>query len=130
LTPQAARDLLQVGESAGADEIKRAYRRVALTAHPDCGGSSERFVALQAARDLLIATVPGRDNGLLTGAAIRRAFADCIAGRISETELKRRLAESRRLRDLGRAIGAHRSARSASVTPQLRHNRATARKPR
>lgn len=107
MIPGAARKLLGVAASASAEEIKAAYRRLALTAHPDQGGSEERFIALKAARDVLLPS----ELGLVADALLhpRRAFADCIAGRITEEELKRRLAEGRRrLRDLERRVGVRR----------------------
>lgn len=57
---QAAR-LLGVAPDAGAAEIRRAFRLWAVWAHPDHGGSAERFAALRAARDRLLepVSVPG-----------------------------------------------------------------------
>ncbi len=49
--------VLGVARGAGADEIKRAYRRLARTMHPDVNAgdpkAEERFKALSAAHDLL-----------------------------------------------------------------------------
>jgi len=50
---QAAR-LLGVSPDAGPTEVKRAFRLWAVWAHPDQGGSAERFTDLCAARDLLL----------------------------------------------------------------------------
>lgn len=57
---EAAR-LLGVAADAGPVEIKRAFRLWAAWAHPDQGGSAERFADLCAARDVLLAParVPG-----------------------------------------------------------------------
>ena len=41
-----------------ASEIKAAYRRVAKEAHPDVGGSHERFVEITQARDALLESYP------------------------------------------------------------------------
>lgn len=37
-----------------ASQVKRAFRRLAQTAHPDLGGSHEQFVRLTRARDALL----------------------------------------------------------------------------
>ena len=50
---QAAR-LLGVSPDADPTEVKRAFRLWAVWAHPDQGGSAERFTDLCAARDLLL----------------------------------------------------------------------------
>jgi len=44
---------LGVDRSATAEEIKRAYRRLAMRHHPDKGGDSARFVEIQSAYDVL-----------------------------------------------------------------------------
>lgn len=50
---QAAR-LLGVPPDADPTEVKRAFRLWAVWAHPDQGGSADRFTDLCAARDLLL----------------------------------------------------------------------------
>jgi hypothetical protein len=50
---QAAR-LLGVSPDADPTEVKRAFRLWAVWAHPDQGGSADRFTDLCAARDLLL----------------------------------------------------------------------------
>lgn len=47
-------ELLGVASDAGTREIRRAYWRRALRAHPDQGGSAEEFHALHAAYLALI----------------------------------------------------------------------------
>lgn len=46
-------DTLGVRSDATADEIKRAYRRLASQHHPDKGGDKNRFQEIQAAYDIL-----------------------------------------------------------------------------
>ena len=64
------RAVLGVGPSAGADEIRAAYRSAAKRAHPDMGGSSEAFQRVRTAADILLAELeaghslgPGRRAG-------------------------------------------------------------------
>ena len=46
-------EILGVGQDAGEDEIKRAYRRKARELHPDTGGDPEAFKELTAAYEVL-----------------------------------------------------------------------------
>ncbi|KAH8074162.1 hypothetical protein JL720_10717 [Aureococcus anophagefferens] len=46
MTRAEAAALLGVGEAATAEELKKAYKRKALRAHPDKGGSKEQFQRL------------------------------------------------------------------------------------
>lgn len=46
-------DTLGVGESANADEIKKAYRKLASQHHPDKGGDTAKFQEIQTAYDIL-----------------------------------------------------------------------------
>jgi len=48
---------LPLGRRLSGAEIHRAYKRAAKTAHPDGGGSAQRFQELSAARDALIKAV-------------------------------------------------------------------------
>jgi curved DNA-binding protein CbpA len=44
---------LDVGRGATKEAIRRAYRRASRQAHPDAGGSAEKFAAIVLARDVL-----------------------------------------------------------------------------
>jgi DnaJ-class molecular chaperone len=48
-----ARKILGVERDASADEIKSAYRKLAMKHHPDRGGKEEEFVKIQQAFDTL-----------------------------------------------------------------------------
>ena len=54
-TPDDPFAILGLARTAGAEEIRAAYRRAAKTAHPDQGGSSEAFQRVRRAADLLLA---------------------------------------------------------------------------
>ena len=54
-----ARHLLGVGRKAGREQIVAAHKRVLARVHPDRGGSSEAVHEANAARDLLLAELPG-----------------------------------------------------------------------
>lgn len=53
-----ARAVLGVARDAGADEIAEAHRRLIARIHPDRGGSNEQVHEANAARDLLLRTLP------------------------------------------------------------------------
>jgi hypothetical protein len=54
-----ARALLGVEAGAGRREIVEAHRRRLTAVHPDRGGSSEQVHEANAARDVLLAQLPG-----------------------------------------------------------------------
>ena len=51
---QRARQVLGVGAGADEGEIRSAHRRLLADVHPDRGGSAERSIEINAARDLLL----------------------------------------------------------------------------
>lgn len=53
-TEAEARAILGVDDSADADAIRAAHRRLAAQVHPDRGGSVELARRVNAARDLLL----------------------------------------------------------------------------
>jgi molecular chaperone DnaJ len=46
-------EVLGLGKDASADEIKKAYRRLAIEHHPDRGGNEEKFKELNEAYEVL-----------------------------------------------------------------------------
>jgi len=58
-----ARKLLGVEAGAGREEIIAAHRRLTALVHPDIGGSNSAMQEANAARDLLLAELPGPRGG-------------------------------------------------------------------
>ncbi len=89
-----ARALLGVSPSADVDEIKRAFRRIARTAHPDHGGSAEAFQRLIDAQLIALA---GRQQPPSTARRVpRRAWisgGDSATHRVSVVDCRRRRAD-------------------------------------
>jgi DnaJ homolog subfamily C member 19 len=54
-----ARDLLGVESGATRDEVIAAHRRLTALVHPDRGGTTAAMQEANAARDLLLAQLPG-----------------------------------------------------------------------
>lgn len=50
---KALYDLLGVGQTAGTDEIKKAYKKLAMKHHPDKGGDPEKFKEISGAHEIL-----------------------------------------------------------------------------
>lgn len=83
-------DVLGVGRDAAVDAIRKAYRSAAKKAHPDTGGSEEKFAALTQAHDCL--TDPERrkrydETGEISGAGPDTAEAKAMNvafGKLSE----------------------------------------------
>lgn len=59
-----ARALLGVQAGAGREEIIAAHRRLAAMVHPDRGGSNEALREANAARDLLLASLPAAQSAI------------------------------------------------------------------
>jgi len=57
-----ARDILGVGPEAGESEIRAAHRRLIAQVHPDKGGTAELTRRVNAARDVLLATLNHNTN--------------------------------------------------------------------
>ena len=57
-----ARAVLGVARNATAADIAEAHRRLIAQVHPDRGGSNERVYEANAARDLLLARLPGNNS--------------------------------------------------------------------
>lgn len=55
--------LLGLAETAEADEIRAAHRRLMARVHPDAGGSAELARRTNMARDLLLARIERRRQG-------------------------------------------------------------------
>lgn len=83
-TREEAARLLGVSPHAEPAEVKRAFRLWAAWAHPDQGGSAERFAELCAARDRLLEPAPAQTDAAIVppDAAIvprpRRAWRDVL----------------------------------------------------
>lgn len=58
MTVTQARQLLEVDENADADAINAAHKRLIAKVHPDTGGSAQLAAQVNAARDLLLRTLP------------------------------------------------------------------------
>ena len=56
-----ARAVLGVDRNASAEAIADAHRRLIAQVHPDRGGSNDQVHEANAARDLLLARLPGND---------------------------------------------------------------------
>jgi hypothetical protein len=55
-------DVLQIAPESNEQQILAAWRERVKTAHPDAGGSTEAYVALNEAKDIALATVRGGTN--------------------------------------------------------------------
>lgn len=76
-TREEAARLLGVSPHAEPVEVKRAFRLWAAWAHPDQGGSAERFAELCAARDRLLERAPAHADAAIVPRP-RRAWSDVL----------------------------------------------------
>jgi hypothetical protein len=99
-----ARALLGVHPSADADEIKRAFRRLARTVHPDHGGTDAGFRRLlDAQRVALDSAGPGRSMshvGWVTDSARRSTVSIVEPLRVRRSSDAERPTPSRRFGDV------------------------------
>lgn len=86
--------VLELSPSAADDEVKRAYRRLAMTHHPDRGGSISRFVQVQRAYDVL--GDPQARASFDADLAARRTRMRTEARAAAEREQRKRRAERAR----------------------------------
>lgn len=86
--------VLELSPDASDEEVKRAYRRLAMTHHPDRGGSISRFVRLQRAYDVL--ADPQARASLDASLAARRLRMRSEARAAAQREQRRRRAERAR----------------------------------
>ncbi|MGE0178647.1 MAG: DnaJ domain-containing protein [Sphingomonas sp.] len=54
MRPAEARSILQLSDSASAEEVREAHRRLISRVHPDAGGSADLATRVNAARDTLL----------------------------------------------------------------------------
>ena len=76
-TREEAARLLGVSPHAEPAEVKRAFRLWAAWAHPDQGGSAERFAELCAARDRLLEPAPAQTDAAIVPRP-RRAWREVL----------------------------------------------------
>ena len=55
--------ILHIKHGASKDEIKKAFRKLAHTHHPDKGGVVSKFVEIKSAYDFLLANDPPKQSG-------------------------------------------------------------------
>ncbi|MGO9178583.1 MAG: putative quorum-sensing-regulated virulence factor [Candidatus Limnocylindrales bacterium] len=77
--------VLGITRDATTAEIKLAYRKQALAAHPDVGGSTEHMVALNSARDVLLNAREAYDRMLATASPAPHRSAPQRARPVSES---------------------------------------------
>lgn len=87
---RTAAAVLGITQGATRDEIRRAFRARAKTAHPDAHGTDEAFVTLRAAADLLLAAAPAARTTVAVGAGTGSdpAEAHGAVGRRARWELR------------------------------------------
>lgn len=110
----SARALLGVSRSADADQVKRAFRRLARSAHPDRGGTSDAFQRLADAQRVALAAIPAPDSGRpSTERWLNGVEASAASGVV-------RPGTSRARRRTNTVPPSRQSTRTVSVQPTIR----------
>lgn len=95
LDPTDPHQLLGVPHDATDAEIRRAFRRLARTVHPDVGGDPERFVALRDALRILTGPTTPTPGGSPRGGAPVAEGAETPEGAPGHTDLSDQRARVR-----------------------------------
>lgn len=110
-----ARKVLDISPGAGIDEIQKSFKTKALKAHPDRGGSHEKMVELNVARDLLL----GEGTSAPKGPARGPGPSSPSGTRWDEEEYQRRKRETiKKGKDFANAV----SQAPSGVTWKFRSN--------
>lgn len=84
-TPPDPFRTLGLAYDAGPDDVRRAFRRLARTTHPDRGGSTDAFHGVRAAYDALAADLDGARRRWQPPPPLRAAYAGGLDPRLYPT---------------------------------------------